>query len=63
MIFEKLHNSRSTKVTSFSSLFQPGDKVMVIPSLSDAEAANLFPNGVTTKELPSGKKYLRYTQI
>lgn len=35
---------------------------MVIPSLSDAEAAALFPNGVTTKELPSGKKYLRYTQ-
>lgn len=42
--------------------FQPGDKVMVIPSLSEAEATALFPNGVTTKELPSGKKYLRYTQ-
>ncbi|KAK5907342.1 hypothetical protein CesoFtcFv8_005205 [Champsocephalus esox] len=39
-----------------------GDKVMVIPSLSDAEAAALFPNGVTTKEVPSGKNYLRYTQ-
>lgn len=43
-------------------LFQPGDKVMVIPSLSDAEAASLFPNGVTTKAMPSGKSYLRYTQ-
>ncbi|XP_074524081.1 peroxiredoxin-6 [Halichoeres trimaculatus] len=42
--------------------WKPGDKVMVIPSLSDTEAAALFPNGVTTKELPSGKKYLRYTQ-
>ncbi|XP_037625669.1 peroxiredoxin-6 [Sebastes umbrosus] len=42
--------------------WKPGEKVMVIPSLSDAEAAELFPNGVTTKELPSGKKYLRYTQ-
>ncbi|KAM9849241.1 peroxiredoxin-6 [Aulostomus maculatus] len=42
--------------------WKPGDKVMVIPSLSDAEAAELFPNGVTTKEVPSGKKYLRYTQ-
>ncbi|XP_070816535.1 peroxiredoxin-6 [Chaetodon trifascialis] len=42
--------------------WKPGDKVMVIPTLSDAEAATLFPNGVTTKELPSGKKYLRYTQ-
>lgn len=42
--------------------WKPGEKVMVIPSLSDAEAASLFPNGVTTKELPSGKKYLRFTQ-
>ncbi|KAM8746381.1 peroxiredoxin-6 [Acanthopagrus schlegelii] len=42
--------------------WKPGDKVMVIPSLSEAEAASLFPNGVTTKEVPSGKKYLRYTQ-
>ncbi|XP_061593830.1 peroxiredoxin-6 [Cololabis saira] len=43
--------------------WKPGDKVMVIPSLSDSEAAALFPNGVTTKEVPSGKKYLRLTQI
>ncbi|XP_026202082.1 peroxiredoxin-6 [Anabas testudineus] len=43
--------------------WKPGDKVMVIPSLSEAEAAALFPNGVTTKEVPSGKKYLRYTQL
>lgn len=45
-----------------STVFQPGDKVMVIPSLSDEEANKLFPNGFTTKEVPSGKKYLRYTQ-
>lgn len=43
--------------------FQPGDKVMVIPSLPDSEATALFPKGVATKELPSGKKYLRTTQI
>lgn len=40
---------------------EPGDQVMVIPSLSDEEAKQLFPGGVCTKELPSGKKYLRYT--
>uniref|UniRef100_A0A671V3R9 Peroxiredoxin-6 n=1 Tax=Sparus aurata TaxID=8175 RepID=A0A671V3R9_SPAAU len=31
--------------------WKPGDKVMVIPSLSEAEAANLFPNGVTTNTI------------
>nr|XP_056701663.1 peroxiredoxin-6 [Euleptes europaea] len=41
--------------------WKPGDEVMVIPSLSDEEAKKLFPGGVCTKELPSGKKYLRYT--
>lgn len=39
-----------------------GEKVMVVPSLSDAEAAALFPNGVETKALPSGKGYMRFTQ-
>ncbi|XP_056271566.1 peroxiredoxin-6 [Pseudoliparis swirei] len=42
--------------------WKPGEEVMVIPSLSEAEATVLFPNGVTSKELPSGKNYLRYTQ-
>jgi len=42
--------------------WKPGDKCMVIPSLSDAEAAALFPNGVTTRDVPSKKTYLRYTQ-
>ncbi|KAK3516603.1 hypothetical protein QTP70_021933 [Hemibagrus guttatus] len=41
--------------------WKPGEEVMVIPSLSDEEAKKLFPAGFTTKELPSGKKYLRYT--
>ncbi|XP_034387640.1 peroxiredoxin-6 [Cyclopterus lumpus] len=43
--------------------WKPGEEVMVIPSLSEGEAAVLFPNGVTAKEVPSGKKYLRYTQL
>lgn len=34
---------------------------MVPPSMSEEDAAALFPAGVFSKELPSGKKYLRYT--
>ncbi|XP_036938800.1 peroxiredoxin-6-like [Acanthopagrus latus] len=41
--------------------WKPGECVMVPPSMSEEEAAALFPAGVYTKELPSGKKYLRYT--
>ena len=40
---------------------KPGDRVMVLPNIPEDEAASLFPAGVYKKELPSGKKYLRYT--
>ncbi|XP_051954184.1 peroxiredoxin-6 [Xyrauchen texanus] len=42
--------------------WKPGQEVMVIPSLSDEEANKLFPAGFTAKEVPSGKKYMRYTK-
>ncbi|XP_035375733.1 peroxiredoxin-6-like isoform X2 [Electrophorus electricus] len=38
----------------------PGDCVMVPPAIPEDEARSLFPAGVYTKELPSGKRYLRY---
>ncbi|XP_029473501.1 peroxiredoxin-6-like [Rhinatrema bivittatum] len=41
--------------------WQPGDKVIVSSSVSEDEARKLFPCGVCTKDLPSGKKYLRFT--
>ncbi|NXI44088.1 PRDX6 protein, partial [Galbula dea] len=41
--------------------WKPGDSVMVVPTLPDEEAKQLFPKGIFTKDLPSGKKYLRYT--
>ncbi|XP_036378039.1 peroxiredoxin-6 [Megalops cyprinoides] len=41
--------------------WKPGDEVMVLPNIPEDEAAALFPAGVYTKDLPSGKKYLRYT--
>merc|ERR1712212_913112 len=42
--------------------WKAGGDCMVIPSISNEDAKTLFPNGVTTKEMPSGKRYLRYTQ-
>ncbi|KAJ8277847.1 hypothetical protein GJAV_G00080810 [Gymnothorax javanicus] len=41
--------------------WKPGDRVMVLPNIPEDEASTLFPDGIDTKELPSGKKYLRYT--
>ncbi|ROL48132.1 Peroxiredoxin-6 [Anabarilius grahami] len=50
------HNRVATPVD-----WRPGDSVMVPPSIPEQEAMTLFPAGVYTKDLPSGKKYLRYT--
>ncbi|XP_074063225.1 LOW QUALITY PROTEIN: peroxiredoxin-6-like [Macrotis lagotis] len=56
----------SLQLTAYKKVATPvdwkcGDSVMVIPTISEEEAKQLFPKGVFTKELPSGKKYLRYT--
>ena len=46
----------------FMALFcsQAGDSCMVVPSVSTEDAKKMFPK-METKELPSGKQYLRFT--
>lgn len=51
----------TSRLFAMCLFLQPGNCVMVPPSMSEEEAASLFPAGVYTKDLPSGKKYLRYT--
>lgn len=34
---------------------------MVLPTIKNEDAENLFPKGVQTVEVPSGKDYLRKT--
>ncbi|KAM3914402.1 peroxiredoxin-6-like [Leptodactylus fuscus] len=42
--------------------WKSGDRVMVPPNVSEEQASKLFTCGVVTKDLPSGKNYLRYTE-
>jgi len=41
--------------------WKQGDKVIVQPSVKQEELATLFPKGVETVKVPSGKGYLRVT--
>ncbi|XP_063233906.1 peroxiredoxin-6-like [Bacillus rossius redtenbacheri] len=41
--------------------WKAGEMCMVLPSVSDQDAACLFPRGVTVRDVPSGKSYLRMT--
>lgn len=36
---------------------------MVLPTVKESEVADLFPQGVESVEVPSGKKYLRMTKL
>lgn len=51
----------ATKKVATPVDWQSGDKCMVVPSLSDDQANDLFPKGFEKKEVPSGKGYLRFT--
>ena len=50
----------SVKYCIESILIQNGDDCMVLPSVSNEDAAKMFPQHVV-KEVPSGKKYMRIT--
>lgn len=50
----------ATKKVATPVDWQQGDKCMVLPTLSQEEAIQLFPN-LETHALPSGKQYLRLT--
>lgn len=39
----------------------PGEKVMILPTVSDAEAKKLFPGGIDVVNMPSGITYVRTT--
>lgn len=41
--------------------WKQGDDCMVVPSLSNEQAKELFPKGFTVVAMPSGKEYIRKT--
>ncbi|KAK2497187.1 hypothetical protein MC885_021688 [Smutsia gigantea] len=64
--FDEILRVTSLQLTAEKRVATPvawkaGGSVMVLPTIPEEEAKKLFPKGVFTKELPSGKKYLRYT--
>jgi len=50
-----------TKSVATPADWQQGDFCMVLPSVKDEDIAKLFPTGVETIVVPSGKNYLRKT--
>lgn len=51
----------ATKRVATPANWQQGGTCMVVPSVKPDELATAFPKGVTIKDVPSGKGYLRFT--
>ncbi|CAH1271123.1 PRDX6 [Branchiostoma lanceolatum] len=51
----------ATKKVATPVDWKVGEKCMVVPSVKKEEEAGLFPKGVETLDVPSGKGYLRMT--
>ncbi|XP_005182562.1 peroxiredoxin-6 [Musca domestica] len=51
----------STKSVATPADWKQGETCMILPTISDQEALDKFPNGYTTRDVPSGKKYIRET--
>ena len=59
-VIDSLQLTAVKRVATPGNWKQGGD-CMVVPSVKPEEVAELFPKGVTVKEVPSGKGYLRFT--
>lgn len=42
-------------------ILQPGEKVMILPTVKEEDLPKLFPEGVDRVSMPSGKVYVRTT--
>jgi len=43
------------------TILQPGEKVMILPTVKEEDLPKLFPGGVDRVSMPSGKVYVRTT--
>ncbi|KAK9934067.1 hypothetical protein M0R45_021227 [Rubus argutus] len=61
-VVESLQKAKKHKIATPAN-WKPGDDVVISPSVSQEEAKKLFPQGYKTKDLPSKKEYLRFTNV
>ncbi|GBP72472.1 Peroxiredoxin-6 [Eumeta japonica] len=59
-VIDSLHLTEKSKVATPVD-WKQGEECMVLPTVRDDEIESLFPEGVKTIDMPSGKKYLRKT--
>ncbi|KAI4335050.1 hypothetical protein L6164_013733 [Bauhinia variegata] len=61
-VLESLQKASKFKIATPAN-WKPGEPVVVSPVVTIEQAKDLFPQGVQTVNLPSGKEYLRFTNV
>ncbi|XP_077287963.1 peroxiredoxin-6-like [Arctopsyche grandis] len=60
-VIDSLQLTDKMKVIATPANWVPGEKVMILPDVSDDEIKRLFPKGIDTVTMPSGCVYIRTT--
>ncbi|KAG5616264.1 hypothetical protein H5410_016088 [Solanum commersonii] len=61
-VVESLQKAARYKVATPAN-WKSGEPVVIAPGVSNEEAKEMFPQGFDTANLPSGKSYLRFTNV
>ncbi|KAI4344724.1 hypothetical protein L6164_011918 [Bauhinia variegata] len=61
-VLESLQKASKFKIATPAN-WKPGEPVVVSPGVTTEQAKDMFPEGVQTVNLPSGKDYLRFTTV
>ncbi|KAI3946343.1 hypothetical protein MKW98_010467 [Papaver atlanticum] len=61
-VLDSLQKAANNKVATPAN-WKVGDPVVISPSVTNDEAKKMFPKGFETKDLPSKKEYLRFTNV
>ncbi|KAI3834938.1 hypothetical protein MKX03_009366 [Papaver bracteatum] len=61
-VLDSLQKAANNKVATPAN-WKVGDPVVISPSVTNDDAKKMFPQGFETKDLPSKKEYLRFTNV
>ncbi|OIT30937.1 PREDICTED: 1-Cys peroxiredoxin [Nicotiana attenuata] len=61
-VIDSLQKASKHKIATPAN-WKPGEPVVISPSVSNEQAEEMFPQGYDTANLPSGKDYLRFTNV
>lgn len=61
-VLDSLQRTSNYKIATPCN-WKPGEVVLILPSVSNEQAKEMFPQGFKTADLPSKNDYLHFTHV